>query len=130
MSDQNTIPYESSHTASDQSEVHVHVVSPRVLLSVYAVLVAATIATVAITLVDLGALNIWAALGIAVFKTAFVILFFMHIIYDKPLYGVIVITALMFIMVFIGVTLMDTAEYQMNDQPQGTRQMMSSQDGL
>jgi cytochrome c oxidase subunit 4 len=80
--------------------------------------------------VDLGALNIWVALAIAIFKAALVILYFMHLRWDSLFNGIILISALAFVMVFIGVALMDTSEYKMNNQPPGTRMMMSSQNGL
>jgi cytochrome c oxidase subunit 4 len=124
------IAYASHAPAHTDGAVHPHIVPPKVLLTVYFVLVAGTIATVAVTLVDLKQFNIWAALGIAVFKAALVILYFMHVKYDKLFTGVILISALGFVMVFIGVTLMDSSEYKANYEQPGTRQMMSSQNGL
>jgi cytochrome c oxidase subunit 4 len=129
MSTAHAIDYHSP-AAHDDGAVHPHIVPPSVLLGVYLVLVAATVATVLVTLVDLGALNIWVALAIAVFKAALVILYFMHLRWDSLFNGIILISALAFVMVFIGVTMMDTGEYQMNYQPPGTRQMMSSQNGI
>jgi cytochrome c oxidase subunit 4 len=114
----------------DSGAVHPHIVPGWILLTVYGVLVGATIATVAVTLVDLGFLNIWAALIIAVFKAALVILYFMHLRYDSLFNGIILIAAIGFVMVFIGVALMDSSEYKSNYQPPGTRLMMSSQNGL
>ena len=130
MTTLNPIGYDSHDPSHNHGQVHPHVVPPRVLLGVYFVLVLATIATVGVTLVNLGQLNIWVALGIAVFKAALVILYFMHVKYDKLFTGIIVISALGFVMVFIGVALMDSSEYKANYQPPGTRQMMSSQNGL
>jgi cytochrome c oxidase subunit IV len=46
---------------------------------VFAALIALLIATVAVTLVDLGALNIYVAMTIAVIKALLVILYFMHV---------------------------------------------------
>jgi caa(3)-type oxidase subunit IV len=65
-----------------------------------------------------------------VFKAALVILYFMHVRWDSLFNGIILISALAFVMVFIGVTLMDTTEYKMNNTPPGTRMMMSSQNGI
>jgi cytochrome c oxidase subunit 4 len=120
--------YTESHEHDGQ--VHPHIVSPALLLGVYGILVLATIATVAVTFVNLGEFNIWVALAIAVFKAALVILYFMHLRWDSLFNGIILISALAFVMVFIGVALMDTSEYKMNNQPPGTRMMMSSQNGL
>ena len=127
MSTAHALEHDSNH---DSGAVHPHIMPPSVLLTVYGVLVALTVATVAITLVDLGILNIWAALAIAVLKASLVILYFMHLRYDSLFNGIILIAALGFVMVFIGVALMDTSEYRSNLQPPGTRLMMSSQNGL
>lgn len=110
--------------------VHVHVVPLRVLFAVYLILVAATIATVAVTWKDFGQLNIVIALAIAVFKAAMVILYFMHLRWDNLFNGVILICALAFVMTFIAVTMLDSGEYKQNYVPPGTRQMISSQNGL
>jgi cytochrome c oxidase subunit 4 len=113
----------------DDGAIHPHIVPPRVLLGVYAVLVVLTVATVAITGVNLGPLNIWAALGIAVAKAAFVVLYFMHLKYDKPFNAVVLISALLFVAVFIGIAMMDTGQYKVNYLPPGTRIMVTSQNG-
>jgi len=132
METAHTIEYRTPQVHSEPHEgaVHPHIVPPRVLLSVYFVLVAATIITVLVTLVDLGELNIWVALAIAVFKAAMVILYFMHVRWDSPFNAVILISAIAFVMVFIATTIMDSGQYKMNYQPPGTRQMMSSQNGI
>jgi cytochrome c oxidase subunit 4 len=118
----------ADHHAADGA-IHPHIVSPAVLLGVYAILVVLTVATVAITGVNLGPLNIWAALAIAVVKAAFVILYFMHLRYDKPFNAVVLISALLFVAVFIAIAMMDTSEYKPNYQPPGTRIMVTSQNG-
>lgn len=130
--DSHAAPHDGSHAHghADDGMVHPHVVSARLLLTVYGILVLATVATVLVTLVDLGALNIWVALGIAIFKAAMVILYFMHLRWDSLFNGLILISALAFVMVFIGVAMMDSGEYKVNYTPPGTRQMMSSQNGL
>jgi len=117
---------EDSHAGA----VHPHIVPPSVLLGVYGVLVLLTVLTVAVTGVDLGPLNIWAALAIAVLKAALVVLYFMHLRYDSPFNAVVFITALLFVAVFISIALMDTSEYKANDDPPGTRMMMTSQNGV
>lgn len=114
----------------DHGHVHVHVVGPKVLLSVYFALVVATVLTVAVTYVDFGAMNIFIALAIAVIKAALVILYFMHLRWDNLFNGVILIAALIFVMTFIGVAMMDSGQYKQNYLPPGTKQMMSSQNGL
>lgn len=114
----------------EHGHVHVHVVAPRVLLSVYFALVVATVLTVAVTYVDFGSLNIFIALGIAVIKAALVILYFMHLRWDNLFNGVILITALVFVATFLSVTMMDSGQYKQNYKQPGTRQVMNSQNGL
>lgn len=89
-----------------------HVVSPATLLLTWVALLIGTVLTVAITYVDLGAFSVWLALGVAVAKASLVALYFMHLRWDSLFNGVVLIAALLFLMAFIGVAMMDTAEYQ------------------
>ncbi|HEY2588564.1 MAG TPA: cytochrome C oxidase subunit IV family protein [Tepidisphaeraceae bacterium] len=114
----------------EHGHVHVHVVPPKVLLAVYFALVFATVLTVAVTYVDFGAMNVFIALGIAVIKAALVILYFMHLRWDNLFNGVILITALAFVATFLAITMIDSGQYKQNYRPPGTRQVMSSQNGL
>ncbi len=99
---------------------HVHVTSPFLLLSVYAVLVTLTVITVAVTLVDLGNFNIWAALAVAVLKAGLVAFYFMHLRWDSPFNGIVLIISLFFVALFIGISILDSKEYQHNYTPPGT----------
>jgi len=119
----------TAHASHDDGAIHPHVVSPAILLGVYGVLVVLTIATVAVTGVNLGPFNIWAALAIAVVKAAFVVLYFMHLRYDQPFNAVVFISALFFLAVFLGFAMMDTGQYKPNYNPPGTRVMVTSQNG-
>lgn len=94
-----------------------HVVPLRVLLGVWGVLVFLTWVTVGATRIDLGSMNIVIALAIAVIKSAFVVLFFMHLRYDKPFNAVIFLSATAFVALFIGLALMDTKEYAVDKIP-------------
>jgi cytochrome c oxidase subunit 4 len=87
------------------------------LLSVYGVLVFLTVLTVAITLVELGDFNIWAALAIAVMKAGLVVFYFMHLRWDSPFNGIILMISLFFVALFIGVSVLDSKEYQKNYIP-------------
>ena len=129
MSTATADPHEAGQEHEAPGTIHPHIVSPQILLAVYFVLVLLTIATVSVTYVNLGPANIWAALGIAVIKSAFVILYFMHLRYDKPVNAIALISALLFVAVFIGIAMMDTSEYKVNYQRPGTRLMLTSQNG-
>ncbi len=91
---------------------HVHIVPPKVLLAVFGALMVFTLLTVGVTYVDLGSANILLALAIAVAKAALVAMYFMHLRWDSPFNGIILITALVFIALFIGLAVLDTEHYQ------------------
>jgi cytochrome c oxidase subunit IV len=88
-----------------------HVVPIRTLLGVLAALLVLTIATVAITLVDMGNLNVVFALGIAFVKGTLVLLYFMHLRWDRPFHAIVIVSAVAFVTLFIGFTLVDALQY-------------------
>ncbi len=89
-----------------------HVIPLWVLLGVFIALLALTWLTVAATYVDLGRWNLWIALGIATVKAFLVALYFMHLRYDKLLHGTIFLFAIFFVMLFVGLVLMDSTAYR------------------
>ncbi len=103
--------------SNDSHALHVHVVPTKVLVGVWAVLIVLTWLTVSATKVDLGPLNIYIALGIAVVKSTFVALYFMHLRYDRPFHGVVFVVALLFVALFISFALLDTKEYHADTIP-------------
>ena len=88
-----------------------HVVPIRILAGIAIALVALTVVTVWVAGIDFGAGNIWIALSIAALKGSLVVLFFMHLRYDRPFNGVVFCTSLAFVALFIAFTLTDTKEY-------------------
>jgi cytochrome c oxidase subunit 4 len=64
--------------------------------------------------VDLGELNIYIALGIAAVKASIVALYFMHLRYDRPFNGLILVTAFLFVALFVGAVMDDTHAYRDN----------------
>ena len=105
----------SSSSACDHGhDSHVHIVPMRILAGVFAALMILTFLTVAATWVDLGELNIVIALGVAVIKAAMVCLYFMHLRYDSPFNGMVLVVALLFVALFIGISLLDSHGYQTN----------------
>lgn len=90
-----------------------HVASIKVLVGTGGSLLLLTLVTVAATRVDLGAnLNLALAMLIAVIKATLVVLFFMHLKYDKLFHTVVFVSALLAASLFVGFTLMDTNQYQ------------------
>jgi cytochrome c oxidase subunit 4 len=99
-------PHASGH---DQAP---HVLPPRVLLATFAALVALTLATVITSRLDLGAFNIVLALAIAALKATLVAMFFMHLRYEHRFEAVIFVSALFFAVLFVGLVVFDTTQYQ------------------
>ncbi len=97
------------------NEAHIavgHVVPLWLLAAVALTLVLLTWVTVAVTYVDLGKLNLVVALVIAGLKAFLVALFFMHLRWDRPFNGIVFLTALAFVVLFISFALMDTVQYK------------------
>jgi len=100
-----------AHEAEAHSGVG-HVVPVRTLVGVLGLLLALTVATVAVTLVDLGPMNLVLALFIAVIKGTLVLLYFMHLRWDRPFNAVVLVAALAFFMIFVALSLLDSDHYQ------------------
>ena len=94
-----------------------HPVPLGVLLATFGALMFLTFLTVAATWTDLGSFNIWLALFIAVLKASLVALYFMHLRWDSPFNAIVLIAALFFVAVFIGIAVLDSREYKGNYQP-------------
>lgn len=105
-----------------------HPASIKLLLATFAALILLTILTV----VTAGQLprpfGLWVAMGIACIKAALVMLFFMHMFWDKPFNIVAFMSSLLFATLFIGMTLMDTDNYQdsINQFPREPEQAVST----
>jgi cytochrome c oxidase subunit 4 len=90
-----------------------HVASLKVLLGTGGTLLMLTLVTVGATKVDFGAnINLALAMAIAVLKATLVILFFMHLKYDRLFHTVVFIGAILAASLFVGFTLMDSNQYQ------------------
>ena len=98
--------------SDDGRESVAHVISLPVLLGVFLLLMLLTVVTICATWVDLGVWNLWIALGIATIKAGLVALYFMHLRYDHPFNGLIFVTALVFLFLFLSLTMLDTLQYQ------------------
>jgi cytochrome c oxidase subunit 4 len=96
---------------SEHASSGVHIASVRLLVVIWVLLMIGTWLTVAASNVDLGALNIWVGLGIATAKAFLVGLYYMHLRWDKPFNAFVFLGTFLFLFLFIGITMMDTAEY-------------------
>ncbi len=105
----------SAAAESDHDEHHglSHVATVKVLVATGGTLLLLTLLTVAATKIDFGAnINLAIAMVIAVTKATLVVLFFMHLRYDRLFHSVVFVSALLAASLFVGFTLMDTGQYQ------------------
>lgn len=96
----------SDHHHDDHGFAHPAPV--KMLLAVFFALIFLTILTVVTAGQIPKPFGIWVAMSIATLKGALVCLFFMHMYWDKPLNVVAFLSSLLFVSLFIGMTLMDT----------------------
>ena len=110
----------TAHHGDEHHGEHGHVSSVGQLVGIFAVLMALTFLTVAATWIDLGPANVWIALFVAAVKAGVVAMWYMHLKYDNPFFGQILIASMFFLALFIGISLMDTFEYRPKIQAQDT----------
>jgi cytochrome c oxidase subunit 4 len=89
-----------------------HIVPFKILFGVFAALTLLTVVTVAASLVDFGEFNLIVALAIAVVKASLVVLFFMHLIWDRPFNAIVFVGCLIFVGLFLSLALLDTRQYR------------------
>jgi cytochrome c oxidase subunit 4 len=118
----------TAHNAENvRKGAHVHVVPPKVLLAVYAVLLILTFITVKVTDFEMGNFNVWVALFVAVAKAGVVALYFMHLRWDSPFNAIALIAAFFFVCIFIGIAVLDSREYKVNYNKPGGGQILQVQ---
>jgi cytochrome c oxidase subunit 4 len=110
----NEIPAPVADDIGAHHPAGVHAVPRRILLGVYLGLCFLTVVTVGVSYIPLGAANIWVALFVAVIKAGLVLMYFMHLRWDSPFNGVVIIAAMFFVSLFIGIAMLDNKEYQPN----------------
>ncbi len=88
---------------------HTHHILPlKVYLSVGAALIVLTAITVAVSQFNFGPYNLLVAMLVAAAKATLVALFFMHLKYDNKFYMTIFVASVVFLAVFIILTMFDT----------------------
>ena len=102
----------AAHSHSHELENFAHPAPIWQLLLVFFALVGLTIVTVFQSTLELGNMELILALIIATIKAVLVMLFFMHMLHDKPLNVIIFISAFVFVALFIGFTMMDAHAYR------------------
>lgn len=108
-----------SDKAHDLRLFHEHVVPVSTYLIVFITLLIATGLTTWVAFQDLGSWNLVVALIIAVCKATLVVLFFMHVKYNKGLSRIIVVAGVFWLGIMITFTLADelSRPWQINPQP-------------
>jgi cytochrome c oxidase subunit 4 len=108
-----------SDTSHDHHDDHghehgiAHVAAIKTLVGTGGTLLVLTLVTVLATKIDFGAnINLAIAMVIAVTKATLVVLFFMHLRYDRLFHTVVFVSALCAASLFVGFTLMDSSQYQ------------------
>jgi cytochrome c oxidase subunit 4 len=110
MTTQNPTPATPDYADPHHGSVG-HVVPFKTLLSVFLGLVLLTIITVAASTINFGEANLVVALAIDVVKASLVVLYFMHLRWDKPFNSIVFIGCLIFVALFISLSLLDTHQY-------------------
>lgn len=84
-----------------------HIVSPKIYLLIFGSLLLMTGLTVLVAFQDLGGLNVFVAITIAVVKALLVALYFMHLRYTEYLTRLFFGAGVLWLAVLIGITLSD-----------------------
>ena len=84
-----------------------YIVPTRTYYVVFLTLMVCTAMTIAVAFVDLGPFNTVVALGIAVFKSALVVLFFMHAKYSPRLTWAVIVGAVLWLGILLLLTMGD-----------------------
>ena len=89
------------------TDEHSLIVPYRIFVFVWLALLVLTGITVWVAQYNLGAWNVWVALGIATFKSGLVVAYFMHMKYEQWLFKLSLLSALAILAIFIGFTFFD-----------------------
>jgi len=112
-----------------------HIVPIKMLIGTCFALLILTAVTVWVAKLDfvkmqLSEMNILVAMGVAVVKCTIVALIFMHLRWERSFIGFVFVGSFLFVGVFIGFALLDTAEYQPSLIPGDSPQIQLKLDAL
>ncbi|MHC5028152.1 MAG: cytochrome C oxidase subunit IV family protein [Planctomycetota bacterium] len=105
MSHSNNDPADHDHGVG-------HVVPLKILFATGTALLFLTFVTVWIAGFDFGAANIGIAMAVACLKASLVVLFFMHLRWDRPFNSFIFVGSIFFVGIFIAFALADSIAYR------------------
>lgn len=112
-----TPPVLGAHAHADAHGGHglAHTMPVWMLVAVLAALMGLTVLTVSVTSFDLGSEgNLVIAMVIATIKAGLVVTFFMHLLWDKKFHLILFLTAVLFVVLFLSMSITDRGEYQKN----------------
>ncbi len=90
-----------------------HVTPVQLLAVILTILLVLTVITVAVTKVDLGGQwNLVVAMVIATIKASLVVSYFMHLRWDRTFNLLVFLSGVLFLILFLSLTLTDRKEYQ------------------
>jgi cytochrome c oxidase subunit 4 len=114
----------SSHIEShaQHPEAHAHHGGPKIYTANLFALLFLTVITVAAASFNFGSANVVIALAIATVKAILVGLFFMHLIWDKPVNAIIIIAGFLFLGIFLMFDFIDVSS-RVNFQPRNMPNM-------
>lgn len=96
-------------TTHDHHEEH-HVMPLKIYFGVFGALLVLSFLTVFVSKgIHLGAASLPVAMIVATAKASLVVLYFMHVLHDNRLIGLIVVACIFFMMLFFSMTMLDTA---------------------
>lgn len=112
-----------------------HIVPIKMLVGTCFALLILTVVTVWVAKLDfvelqLSEMNILVAMGVAVVKCTIVGLIFMHLRWERSFIGFVFVGSFLFVGVFIGFALLDSAEYQPSIIPGDSPQIQLKLDAL
>jgi cytochrome c oxidase subunit IV len=84
-----------------------HIVPTRIYYAIFATLMILTAVTVGVAYIDLGRMNVVAAIAIACFKATIVVLYFMHVKYSTRLIKLAIIAGLYWMAILFSLTFND-----------------------
>ncbi len=110
-----------SHAAHGHADGHAdghghghvgHVVPTWLLGLVLVGLLILTGITVGLSGVPMGRFNTLVAMAIATVKATLVVMYFMHLRWDRPFNAIVLVSSVLFVALFVGLAMLDTATYQ------------------
>lgn len=111
MSDHTTTLQNSHDAAHNLHDAHAH--GPKNPVRLYIVTLTCLLILTAVTVLvagfDFGSWNVFAAMLIATIKASLVVLFFMHLLHDRPMNAIILCTALVMLGLFLTADFMDSS---------------------